>query len=105
MYLVEEYIEAAKEVSTNPEALLPESHAYLAIGGVGHMFFRPYIRFYNTEDGFPSSQYTEPWGISYVSELLFSSEENLLDLILSSYFSSLNRTWTGWQEPLEIQYK
>ena len=88
LYLAEEYIEAAKEVSTNPEALLPESHAYLAIGGVGHMFFRPYIRFYNTEDGFPSSQYTEPWGISYVSELLFSnlkSEKNLLDLILSLF--------------------
>ena len=74
VFLAEEYIEAAKEVSTNPEALLPESHNYLAIGGVGHMFFRPFVRFYNTEDGFPSSQHTEPWGISYVSELLFSSE-------------------------------
>lgn len=79
VYAAEDFSDAAKDVNITACDLLAESHSpceedddgckllFPVEDGVGHFIFKPFLPFYNEEQGFPSSQDSLEWGISQVS--------------------------------------
>ena len=83
VYVAEDFSDAAKDVNVAACDLLAESHSpceeddngckllFPVEDGVGHFIFKPFLPFYNEEQGFPSSQDSLEWGISQVSVCWF----------------------------------
>ena len=119
--IAEDFSEAAKDVNVAASELLAKSHSpceedddgckllFPVEDGVGHFIFKPFLPFYEEEQGFPSSQDILEWGISRVSVCIDLSTihiESIDIYILLLILIVHRRTWTGsheLQESLDLQ--